>query len=67
MGIRGRLLLLAVGVAVPLALVGVVGLRGMWNASRLQLDDSVGCMPLLGIVLDENVLLLILKDLTILQ
>lgn len=41
MGIRGRLLLLAFGVAVPLALVGAVGLRGLWNASRLQLDDSI--------------------------
>lgn len=41
MGIRGRLLLLAVGVAVPLALVGAAGLRGMWTASRLQLDDSI--------------------------
>ncbi|HYG79592.1 MAG TPA: hypothetical protein VD861_04350, partial [Pyrinomonadaceae bacterium] len=41
MGIRVRLLLLAVGVAVPLALVGAAGLRGMWNASRLQLDDSI--------------------------
>ena len=41
MGIRGRLLLLAVGVAVPLALVGAVGLRGIWDASRLQLDDSI--------------------------
>jgi two-component system, OmpR family, sensor histidine kinase BaeS len=41
MGIRGRLLLLAIGVAVPLALVGALGLRGLWNASRLQLDDSI--------------------------
>ncbi|HWT03942.1 MAG TPA: ATP-binding protein [Pyrinomonadaceae bacterium] len=41
MGVRGRLVLLAVGVAVPLALVGALGLRGMWNASRLQLDDSI--------------------------
>ena len=41
MGIRGRLLLLAFGVAVPLALVGAIGLRGLWNASRLQLDDSI--------------------------
>ena len=40
-GIRGRLLLLAIGVAVPLALVGALGLRGLWNASRLQLDDSI--------------------------
>ena len=41
MGIRGRLLLLAVGVAVPLALVGAAGLSGLWNASRLQLDESI--------------------------
>jgi signal transduction histidine kinase len=41
MGIRGRLMLLAVGVAVPLALVGAAGLRGLWNASRLQLDESI--------------------------
>ena len=41
MGIRGRLLLLTVGVAVPLALVGVVALRGTWDASRRQLDDSI--------------------------
>ena len=41
MGIRGRLLLLAIGVAVPLALVGALGLLGLWNANRLQLDDSL--------------------------
>ncbi len=41
MGIRSRLLLLALGVAVPLALVGVLGLRLMWDLSREQLDDSV--------------------------
>jgi signal transduction histidine kinase len=41
MGIRGRLLLLAIGVAVPLVVVGAVGLRGLWNASRLQLDESI--------------------------
>jgi signal transduction histidine kinase len=40
-GIRGRLLLLALGVAVPLAVVGVVALRGAWDASRRQLDDSI--------------------------
>ncbi|HYO63560.1 MAG TPA: ATP-binding protein [Pyrinomonadaceae bacterium] len=41
MGIRGRLLLLALGVAVPVALVGAVALRGAWDASRRQLDDYV--------------------------
>lgn len=41
MGIRSRLMLLALGVAVPLALVGVLGLRLMWDLSREQLDDSV--------------------------
>ncbi len=41
MGIRSRLLLLTLGVAVPLMLVGVLGLRLMWNLSREQLDDSV--------------------------
>jgi hypothetical protein len=41
LGIRGRLLLLAVGIAVPLVLVGVADLRGMWRVSRSQLDDSV--------------------------
>ncbi|HEX5708072.1 MAG TPA: ATP-binding protein [Pyrinomonadaceae bacterium] len=41
LGIRGRLVLLAVGVAVPLALVGVVALRATWDASRRQLDDSI--------------------------
>jgi len=41
LGIRGRLLLLAVGVAVPLALFGAAALRGGWEASRAQLDDSI--------------------------
>ncbi|MGB9181341.1 MAG: ATP-binding protein [Pyrinomonadaceae bacterium] len=41
LGIRGRLLMLAVGIAVPLAVVGAIDLRGMWNVSRAQLDDSV--------------------------
>jgi signal transduction histidine kinase len=34
-------LLLAIGIAIPLALVGVADLRGMWRVSRSQLDDSV--------------------------
>ena len=41
MGIRGKLLLLAAGIAVPLVLVGALDLRSMWLVSRSQLDDSV--------------------------
>ena len=41
MGIRGKLLLLAAGIAVPLVLVGVLDLRNMWRLSRSQLNDSV--------------------------
>ncbi len=41
MGIRGKLLILVVGIAVPLVLVGVLDLRNMWRLSRAQLDDSV--------------------------
>ena len=41
MGIRGKLLLLASGIAVPLVLVGALDLRNMWRLSRSQLDDSV--------------------------
>jgi signal transduction histidine kinase len=41
LGIRGKLLLLAVGIAVPLVFVGALDLRNMWRLSRAQLDDSV--------------------------
>ncbi|HEX7770947.1 MAG TPA: ATP-binding protein, partial [Pyrinomonadaceae bacterium] len=41
MGIRGKLLLLAAGIAVPLVIVGTLDLRNMWRLSRAQLDDSV--------------------------
>jgi signal transduction histidine kinase len=41
LGIRGKLLLLAAGIAVPLVLVGVLDLRNMWRLSRSQMDDSV--------------------------
>ena len=41
MGIRGRLLLLAVGVALPLALFGAAALNGAWEAGRAQLNDSI--------------------------
>ncbi len=40
-GIRGRILLLAIGIGIPLALVGVLALRQMRNISRLQLEASV--------------------------
>ena len=40
-GIRIRLLVLVVGVAVPIAYVGLVGIWAMWNVSRRQLDDSI--------------------------
>jgi signal transduction histidine kinase len=41
LGIRGRLLILAVVVAVPLALVGVADMRGVWRSNRAQLDEAL--------------------------
>jgi signal transduction histidine kinase len=41
MGIRGKLLLLALGIAVPLVVFGALDLRNMWQLSRAQLDDSI--------------------------
>lgn len=41
MGIRGKLLLLATGIAVPLVVVGALDLRNMWRLSRSQLNDSM--------------------------
>jgi signal transduction histidine kinase len=41
LGIRGKLLLLAAGIAVPLVVVGALDLRNMWRLSRSQMDDSV--------------------------
>jgi signal transduction histidine kinase len=41
LGIRGKLLLLVAGIAVPLVVVGAWDLRNMWRLSRAQLDDSV--------------------------
>jgi len=40
-GIRGKLLLLAAGIAVPLVVVGTLDLSNMWRLSRSQLNDSV--------------------------
>jgi signal transduction histidine kinase len=41
LGIRARLLVLAVVVAVPLGLVGVADLRGVWRSNRAQLDEAM--------------------------
>ncbi len=41
MGIRGRLLVLAVVIAVPLALVGVADMHGVWQSNRSQLDAAL--------------------------
>jgi len=41
LGIRGKLLLLATGIAVPLVVVGALDLRNMWRLSRSQLNDSM--------------------------
>ena len=41
MGIRARLLALAVGAALPLALLGLLDLYGVWTTSRERLSESV--------------------------
>jgi signal transduction histidine kinase len=41
LGIRGKLLLLAFGIAVPLVVFGALDLRNLWRLSRAQLDDSI--------------------------
>jgi signal transduction histidine kinase len=41
LGIRARLLVLAVVIAVPLGLVGVADLRGVWRSNRAQLDEAM--------------------------
>ncbi|HWS90544.1 MAG TPA: HAMP domain-containing protein, partial [Pyrinomonadaceae bacterium] len=41
MGIRARLLVLAVVIAVPLAIVGVADMRGVWRSNRAQLDEAL--------------------------
>jgi signal transduction histidine kinase len=40
-GIRFKLLMLVIGVALPLAYVGWTGIEAMWDSSRRQLDNSV--------------------------
>lgn len=54
MGIRGRLVLLSVGIAVPLTLVGLVILLGLWHESRSQLDESVETQAELAAVAFER-------------
>ncbi|HEU4593801.1 MAG TPA: ATP-binding protein [Pyrinomonadaceae bacterium] len=41
MGIRARLLVLAVVIAVPLALAGAADLRRVWQSNRSQLEESL--------------------------
>lgn len=41
MGIRSRLLVLAVVIALPLALVGVADMRGVWRSNRSELDSAL--------------------------
>jgi signal transduction histidine kinase len=41
LGIRGKLLLLAAGITLPLVLAGALDLRNVWKLSRSQLNDSV--------------------------
>lgn len=39
--IRGRLLILVLGAAIPLGVVGAAALRGIWQVSQTQLRDSM--------------------------
>src|SRR5574338_686966 len=39
--IRGRLLILVLGAAIPLGVVGAAALRGIWQVSQAQLKDSM--------------------------
>jgi signal transduction histidine kinase len=41
LSIRARLLCLTLGLLIPLVLVGFFNLRGFWQASRAQLDESL--------------------------
>jgi signal transduction histidine kinase len=41
MGIRKRLLVLSIGIAVPLTIVGLVMLWGLWRRSRNELEHSI--------------------------
>lgn len=54
MGIRARLMLLSAGVAVPLAVVGLVVLSSLWRESRNQIDTSVESQAQLAAVAFER-------------
>ncbi len=54
MGIRARLMLLSAGVAVPLALVGLVVLASLWRESREQINLSVESRAQLAAVAFER-------------
>lgn len=54
MGIRGRLLALTLGVAIPLSLVGFVVLKEVWATSRRQLEHSLEQQAELGAIALER-------------
>src|ERR1043165_9613074 len=41
MGIRKRLVILSIGIAVPLTIVGLAMLWGLWQRSRSELNHSI--------------------------
>jgi hypothetical protein len=54
MGIRGRMVALSVGIAVPFALVGLALLWGLWSESRGQRDESLETQAELAAVAFER-------------
>src|SRR5919112_845610 len=54
MGIRGRMVSLSLGIAVPFALVGLALLLGLWRESRGQLDESLETQSELAAVAFER-------------
>jgi len=54
MGIRGRMVSLSLGIAVPFALVGLALLWGLWQESRGQLDESLETQSELAAVAFER-------------
>ena len=54
MSIRGRLLMLAVGAVVPLLLVGLAALWGMWGAKQQQINEAMEQQAELAVVVFER-------------
>ncbi len=54
MGIRKRLVTLSVGIAVPLTIVGLAMLWGLWQRSRSELDHSIQAQSDLAAVAFEK-------------